>query len=112
MNTAKTVRIGKTVYTIEDIHTYAKKWHSSDVAMLNSICDKWLKTNDNHCQKPRKAVKTEAKKQTANKSAKKATKKNEKKPVKTAKKVKKSAPKKGTKKTVKKTAKKAKKNTK
>ncbi len=62
MNTAKTVRIGKTVYTIEDIHAYAHKWHYSDVAMLNVICDKWLRANDNHCQKPRKAVKTEAKK--------------------------------------------------
>jgi hypothetical protein len=87
MNTAKTIRIGKTVYTIADIHAYAKKWHYSDAAMLNSICDKWLRTNDNHCQKPHKAVKTEAKKQTVKKSTKKA----EKKPVKTAKKTSKKA---------------------
>lgn len=88
MNTAKTVRIGKTVYTVKDIHAYAKKWHSSDTVMLNSICNKWLKENDNHCQKPRKAVKTEDKKQTAKKATKKAIK------------------------TAKKTAKKTKKNTK
>ena len=74
MNTAKTVRIGKTVYTIEEIHAYAHKWHYSDVAMLNVICDKWLRANDNHCQKPRKAVKTEAKKQTAKKAIKTAKK--------------------------------------
>lgn len=96
MNTAKTIRIGKTVYTAEDIHAYAKKWHYSDTSMLNSICDKWLKENDNHCQKPRKAVKTEDKKQTVKKNTKNA----EKKPVKTAKKASKN------------TAKKTKKNTK
>lgn len=104
MNTAKTVRIGKTVYTIDDIHAYAHKWHYSDVAMLNVICDKWLRANDNHCQKPRKAVKTEAKNETVKKVAKK--------PVKKAKKAKKEVKKTAAKKGTKKTPKKAKKNAK
>lgn len=88
MNTAKTIRIGKTVYTINEIHACAKKWHSSDTVMLNTICDKWLKANDIHCQKPRKAVKTVNKKKEAKKS--------EKNSEKAVKKVKNTAPKKET----------------